>query len=74
MSFGKTDGENIPQQVSMIFYTVERYSKLQAEEILHQKLLDKPEEFKNGWSHFCQLKLSSRTLSPVKFTLYSIQP
>lgn len=42
----KLTEKNIPQQVSMIFYTVERYSKLQAEEILHQKLLDKPEEFK----------------------------
>lgn len=38
--------DNIPQQMSMIFYSVERYYKLQAEEILHQKLLDEPEMFK----------------------------
>lgn len=42
----KLTEKNIPQQMSMIFYSVERYNKLQAEEILHQKLLDEPEEFK----------------------------
>lgn len=66
--------DNIPQQMGMIFYSVERYYKLQAEEILHQKLLDEPEMIKNGWSHSCPLQLSSRTLSPARFTASSTLP